>query len=73
MLLVMFGARRDASMSRRVVLVVDLMESSLLCPDRVVDNKVFGGEWVCVECVCGCVCLPLFISVGVSGPLVLNP
>jgi hypothetical protein len=46
LLLVGFGVRRDASMSRQVVLGVDLMEmmeSSLLCFDRVVGSKVFGG------------------------------
>ena len=64
------GARRDASISRRVELGVGLMEmemrmmeASLLCFDRMVGSKVFGGGWVDDGCVCGCVCLPLFLFV----------
>lgn len=67
--------RRDASRSRRVVLRVDdlmmmmllwLMGSSLLllCFDRIVGNKVFGGGWDGVGCVCGCVCLPCLFRGG---------
>ena len=70
LLLLGFGEWKDASMSRRVVLwgfdrmemmTVMVMSESLLLlrlDDRTV-CKVVGGEWVCVGCVCGCVCLPL--------------